>query len=130
VDVSREAGAFALSRGADEKAANTISLCIEEYGKNIMEWGFRDKVDPLLNVRLIRDGGKWRIYLKDAGRRFDPLAWLQEHGAAPKVAGEQIGIRLTAGLAADLKYVQELGLNAVIITVDDASRGADDRSKA
>ena len=130
VDVSREAGAFALSRGADEKAANTISLCIEEYGKNIMEWGFREKVDPLLNVRLIRDGGKWRIYLKDAGRRFDPLAWLQEHGAAPKVAGEQIGIRLTAGLAADLKYVQELGLNAVIITVDDASRGADDRPEA
>ena len=47
-----------------------------------------------------------------------------------KVAGEQIGIRLTAGLAADLKYVQELGLNAVIITVDDASRGADDRPEA
>ena len=117
MDVSREAETFVLSRGASQKAANTISLCIEEYGKNIMEWGFQEKGKPLLSVRLVQDGEKWKIYLKDTGRKFDPLAWLQEHGTEARVAEEQIGIRLTAGLASDMKYVQALGMNTVIITV-------------
>ena len=119
MDVSREAETFVLSRGASQKAANTISLCIEEYGKNIMEWGFQEKGKPLLSVRLLQDGEKWKIYLKDTGRKFDPLAWLQEHGTEARVAEEQIGIRLTAGLASDMKYVQALGMNTVIITVSD-----------
>ena len=117
IDVSKEAEAFALSRGAGKKTAGTISLCIEEYGKNIMEWGFREKGKPLLSVRLVRDGENWKIYLKDTGTRFDPLVWLREHGTEARVAEEQIGIRLTAGLASDMKYVQALGMNTVIITV-------------
>ena len=117
MEVSAEAGSFALGHGADGRTARNISLCIEEYGKNVMEWGFREKGKPLLTVRLVRDGEQWRICLKDAGNPFDPLAWLREHGTEPRVADEQIGIRMTAGLADDLKYVQALGLNTVIITV-------------
>lgn len=118
MEASIEAGAFALSEGASKKTANTISLCIEEYGKNIMEWGFKEKGHPFLSIRVVRDEEKWKIYLKDTGTMFDPLAWLQEHGSESRVAEEQIGIRLTAGVA-DLKYVQELGMNAVIISVPD-----------
>ena len=68
-------------------------------------------------LRPVRDGENWKIYLKDTGTRFDPLVWLREHGTEARVAEEQIGIRLTAGLASDMKYVQALGMNTVIITV-------------
>lgn len=117
MDASEQAGAFARQEGADKKTAVAISLCIEEYGKNVMEWAFRESGQPFLSVRLMKDEGSWKIYLKDMGKRFDPLAWLKENADAPKVAEEHIGIRLTAGMASDLKYVQALGMNTVIITI-------------
>jgi len=117
MNASAKAGEYAEAEGADRKTAVTISLCIEEYGKNVMEWAFQNTDQALVSIRLLKDAEKWKIYLKDTGRRFNPLAWLDENGASPKVAEEHIGIRLTAGMANDLKYVQALGMNTVIITV-------------
>lgn len=114
---SKKAGVFVAKEGADEKTAVTVSLCIEEYGKNVMDWAFQENEQPYLSVRLMKDDGKWKIYLKDMGTRFDPLAWLRDNGASPRVSEEHIGIRLTAGMASDLKYVQALGMNTVIITI-------------
>ena len=114
---SEEVAEYAMEHGADKRTANKLSLCVEEYGKNIMEWGFRDKGDPFLSIRLMWDKEIWKIYIKDMGAFFDPLAWLEENKDMPKTAAEHIGVRLTAGLASDLKYIQALGMNTVVISV-------------
>ena len=55
LDKSTKAAEFACRKGADKKTALKISLCIEECGKNVMEWAFKEDEQPLLSVRLFRD---------------------------------------------------------------------------
>ncbi len=118
MNASMQALAFAEDEGAGKKTAFTISLCIEEYGLNVLKSANKYHTESYVSIRLFKDGGQWKIYLKDTGKRFDPIAWLNENGPKPILGDEHIGIRLTAGMASDMKYVQALGMNTVIITVN------------
>lgn len=106
--------------GADRRTVGIISLCIEEYGKNIMNWAKTRKggMQLFLSIRMILDKkGEWKIYIKDNTAMFDPIEWLRENMQTEKERETHLGIRLMAGITDDIKYVQALGLNTLIITI-------------
>lgn len=119
LEASEQAVRTAAQHGANRRCSGVISLCIEEYGKNIVKWAGQKKKGPMsLTVRVILNQlGEWKIYMKDNTASFDPVEWIHENRETENDKEVHLGIRLMAGIADDMQYVQALGLNTLIITV-------------
>jgi len=120
IEASEKAGKMARRNGADRRTSGVISLCIEEYGKNIIQWAKtkKKKAQLSLTVRLIIDRNReWKIFIKDNTASFDPIVWMQENRQREDDREDHLGIRLMAGIVDNMEYVQTLGLNTLIITV-------------
>ena len=55
--------------------------------------------------------------MKDNTASFDPVEWIHANRETENDKEVHLGIRLMAGIADDMQYVQALGLNTLIITV-------------
>ena len=53
------------------------------------------------------------IRIKDNGRPFDPLRWLEENN--PKDPGKNMGIRMIVALAKKVHYIPGMELNNIIV---------------
>ena len=113
VDMSEKARQFCLERGEDEKMANHVALFIEEMAKNTVQYGFEKVKNGRIEVRLILRDQKKMIRIKDNGRPFDPLKWLEENN--PDNPEKNIGIRMIVGLSKTVQYVPGMQLNNMIL---------------
>ena len=113
VEMSEKARQFCLKRGEDQKMANHVALFIEEMAKNTVQYGFEKVRNGRIELRLILRDQKKMIRIKDNGRPFDPLRWLEENN--PKDPEKNMGIRMLVALAKKVYYIPGMELNNIIV---------------
>ena len=115
VPVSERAYAFCIEKGEDRKTAQLVSLFIEEMCGNAVRHGIGGVRNGMAEVRLIRSEEGKVIRIKDNGRPFDPVLWLEENH--PEDPAANIGIRMVVGLCKEVKYVPAMSINNLLLYI-------------
>ena len=113
---AEEVDGFMKEHDATPKQRLLIPLCIEEMAKNVVEHGIaRGKDGNSAEMRVLKKNGEWILRVRDNCRAFDPRQWIQINN--PEDPSSNIGIRMICGMARDVKYVNAMQLNNLIIKV-------------
>ncbi len=109
---SESAVSFCLEKGIGRRTAVFAGLCIEEMARNIFQHGGHQEKDVYVDIRMvIRE--ELTIRIRDNCIAFDPRKRLDQFD--PKEPVGNIGIRLTAGLARQMDYYNNAGINTLIM---------------
>lgn len=85
---------------------------------NIIEHGFtKDDKQHSIDVRLVAKGDELILRVRDDCVRFNVKEKGENWKERPDDVVKNIGIRMTMAMAKDLKYVNTLGTNTLLITV-------------
>ncbi len=103
-----------------EKLSCLIDLIVEEIVVNIVDYGFKDKAEGMINVEVDISGGKINLRIYDNGIPFNPLKVpapdidlsLQDR----KIGG--LGIFFVTQKSSDCSYSYENGMNVLNITLE------------
>lgn len=110
--VSRE---FITERGGTERQRMLLPLCIEEMAGNIARFGLNDGKKHCIEVKVIYKNGDWIIRIKDDCRPFNQVDWLKIY--KPDDPEVNIGIRMVCSMAKEIRYVNTMQMNVLIINV-------------
>lgn len=116
VNVSRQISDFCTARGIDRRRTYFSSLCMEELAGNVVLHGFtKDNKEHICNIRVIIENGEIIMRIRDDCRYFN----MKERYEVMEAAGDHsnFGIRLVLGIAKDVRYVNLIGTNTLIITL-------------
>lgn len=116
VNVSRQISDFCAARGIDRRRTYFSSLCMEELAGNVVLHGFKkDDKEHICNIRVIIENGEIIMRIRDDCRYFN----IKERYEVMEKAEDysNIGIRLVFGIAKDVKYINLIGTNTLIITL-------------
>ncbi|HSF59020.1 MAG TPA: SpoIIE family protein phosphatase [Candidatus Binatia bacterium] len=104
--VNQTLAAFARRRGLAAKVVHDLNLALEEILINIISYGYTDKRDHEITVRLRTEPGEVGIDVEDDGQPFNPLEVPEPDTTTPleerKVGG--LGIHLVRKLMDGLEY--------------------------
>ena len=115
VPACERADSFCRAWGADEKTCYRVVLFIEELGSNAAEYSFAEGKGGLLEIRIVHLSEEWVLRLRDNGRAFDPVKWIELNASEdPSV---NMGIKLVCGMAKDVAYVSTLDLNIITLRI-------------
>jgi anti-sigma regulatory factor (Ser/Thr protein kinase) len=115
VPACERAASFCRAWGADEKTRYRVVLFIEELGSNAAEYSFAEGKGGLLEIRIVHLSEEWVLRLRDNGRAFDPVKWIELNASEdPSV---NMGIKLVCGMAKDVAYVSTLDLNIITLRI-------------
>ena len=97
-----------------QKFSMYAALALEEMCKNIFQYNKQKTLG--IDIRLAENESGLILRIRDNGRAFDPVKWLEIHKPLlnPKYL-LNIGLRLTSGLAKSFRYINILGMNNLII---------------
>jgi len=85
---------------------------------NIVDHGFtKDDKPHSIDVRIVAKGDDLILRVRDDCILFNVREKGEEWKEDPKNIADNIGIRMTMAAAKDLKYVNTLGTNTLIITI-------------
>ena len=106
-----------LDHGTDTCRSCYAALCAEEMCRNIIQHGGSGKKKPLISVRVLTDDPqKILLSIRDECRPFSPVDWEKiHHNDEDRTAN--IGIRMTAALTEEMRYVNVMNLNSLYITL-------------
>ena len=99
-------------KGATQKQSNDIALAVEELAGNIIRYGFVDKKEHSIEVRVIKKGDEWLIRLRDDCLKFNPTKYLDTDDSI-----EHVGIKMIARRAKDFSYMNTLNMNNLVVRV-------------
>lgn len=102
----------------NHKSLNIIALAVEEMAGNVIRYAFSEGEKRWLDVLIIQKKDGFILRLRDNGEMFNPLKYLHEH--EDEDITEHMGIYLIKNLADNVSYSRAIGLNNLIITVNDA----------
>ncbi len=112
LNASERAYNFCSENGVSKKQALYVSLCIEELGMNVANYGFSKKNQSAeINLAIIKDDLILRF--RDNGKTFDLTKWISIFHSDDPAA--HIGIRMLTGLAKEVTYTNSLNTNNVFI---------------
>ena len=111
-DYCESVTAFVRGHGGDNRQAFFIPLCIEEIGRNVIEYGF-DGGDHVMAIKVIFKDGRFGIRVRDDCKSFDPEEFYKIHKGDDKI--DNFGIRLVFSLAEDVSYMNTLNLNNLLV---------------
>ena len=112
---SREIQAFCKERQAPARLAGLASLFVEELTKNTVTYGFEKQPHGSIDLRLVITEDKKVIRLRDNGKPFNPVEWLEKNH--PEDPTSAIGIRMIVAMAKEVNYVSAVGWNNLMITL-------------
>ena len=113
--VSEQVMNFCLDKGATQRTATVTSLFVEEMTGNTVQHGFSEGQKGSIDLRLVYKENEQVIRLRDNGKPFDPVNWLERNHPDDPTSGA--GIRIIVGLAKEVRYVQAMGLNNIMILI-------------
>lgn len=113
IKVSEEVTDFCAGRGAPQKQAMMLGLFVEEMAANSIEHGYGTGRKASVDLRFVFHEGSGSIRLRDDGRPFDPILWLEKNSGDDPASG--LGIRVVTGLAKSVHYMAAMEMNNVII---------------
>lgn len=91
-----------------------LSIAVEEFCKNIIQYGFEDVKKAKLEVIVIYENGNFTLQIKDNCHKFSPVEYMKLH--ADSVEKEKYsGIPLVFNLAKNVEYYSVLGINKLIV---------------
>ena len=110
--------AFCEEHGFDRRKAYRSALCLEEMVTNIIKYGFGSDEKPhSIDIRIVARGDELILRVRDDCVLFNVREKGETWRERPDDIGKNIGIRMTMASAKDLKYVNTLGANTLLITV-------------
>ena len=107
--VSEGAASFCRSHGRSERLSFLVGLCIEEICCNIVRYGFQDRKQHSVDVRLVFRGETGLIRIRDNCAQFNPVHYIDLHRHDDPTA--HLGIRLVMAEAKSASYLNSYGLN-------------------
>lgn len=105
--------AFCMKHNIDAKHTNSIALCIEEMGMNIVNHGINNEEKQRLDVKIFVKGEDITIRLRDNCDQFNPVDHFKSMDPEDPTKG--IGIRMVMKIAKDVVYINTLKLNNLTI---------------
>lgn len=113
--VSADIMNFLKERQVDVRTCSIAGLAVEEMAGNIVEHGFTDRKKHAISIFLVKDEKEITIRIRDDCRMFDPVLYLEQFTQEDPV--KNVGIKMIAKIAREMKYEQLLGLNYLMITL-------------
>ncbi len=103
-----------------DKVSGIIDLIVEEIVVNIVNYGFKDKAEGMINVEVDISGGKINLRICDNGIPFNPLDMPDPDINIPlqdrKIGG--LGIFFVTQKSSACTYFYEDGMNVLNITLE------------
>ena len=115
IPASEAVAEFCGSKNANQKQSCLLALFVEELGNNAVRYGFENKKDCSLDIRVVSTDGGWILRLRDNGKAFDPTEWIKLHADSDPTSN--IGIRMVCGMAKSARYLNTLDLNILTISI-------------
>lgn len=115
-ETSREAKAFMLEHGSDEKKADLMAEYIEEIGGIVTLWGADSGKRYYADFRLVGEpeSDKWTIRVRDNSKQFDLQKWQTVHS---DVEQKNYAIRTVDQMAKDSNFSYTLEMNYLFLTL-------------
>ncbi len=113
IETSEEVRSFCIERGAKKAKANMLALFIEEMAGNTVEHGYGKGKKASVDLRFVFHDDSGVIRLRDDGKPFDPVRWLEKNSEDDPASG--LGIRVVTGLAQNVNYMASMEMNNLII---------------
>ena len=89
-----------------------VGLCVEEITVNIIDHGFtKDKKPHSIDVRMVVQGDRRIIRIRDNCVNFDPTKYLELHRDKDGDPAAHIGLRMVMSMVKEAEYINTLGLN-------------------
>ena len=112
--VSGEVMNFCKDREVGSRTAYFAGICVEEMAKNIVQHGSLPGKNSYVDVRVVVQE-ELTIRIRDNCPEFDPRKRMEMfHPESPE---QNIGIRLTAGLARQIDYYNNAGINTLLMKI-------------
>jgi serine/threonine-protein kinase RsbW len=92
-----------------------LALFIEEMAGNTVQHGYASGKKASVDLRFVYHDDSGMIRLRDDGRPFDPIHWLEKNSGDDPASG--LGIRVVTGLAKDVSYMASMEMNNLVITL-------------
>lgn len=116
-DVSRVSESvvnFCRERNVSSRTGFFAGICVEEMAKNIIQHGSQPGKRTYVDVRVVVQEDL-TIRIRDNCPEFDPRKRIELfHPGSPE---QNIGIRLTAGLARQIDYYNNAGINTLLMKI-------------
>jgi len=115
IGLSKKTQEFCLTRGIDPKRSHYAALCTEEMVVNIVQHGFSKSENRYCSVRIIVDHTILTLRYRDDCSYFNICERYKTMNNSDVMAN--IGIKMVYALAKEVKYINVLNLNTVILTL-------------
>ncbi|NLC75277.1 MAG: ATP-binding protein [Clostridiales bacterium] len=114
VRTSDEIMNFCTERALSRETGYMAALSVEEMAGNIIRYGFVNKRKHSINVYMIVDNGALTMRIRDDCMMFDPVQYMEQFTQTDKT--KNIGIKLVADTAKEMKYQRLIGFNYLTIS--------------
>ena len=115
IKASEEVRSFCIERGAKGAKANMLALFIEEMAGNTILHGYPEGKKGDVDLRFVFRDDSGVIRLRDDGKPFDPVTWLEKNSGEDPASG--LGIRVVTGLAKSVHYMASMEMNNLMIVL-------------
>lgn len=116
IEACKTIGDFAKKHNIDHKRDYYLQLLVEELASNSVKFGVDKKGRPCsIEIRIHVSDDNITLTIKNDGGRFDPIQYYNEH--KEQNIEEDIGIKTIMGLAKDIKYINTLNTNNILISL-------------
>lgn len=99
-----------------------LALCVEEIGMNYLKYGRQnDKTE--MEIRFLCFDHRLRLEYRDNGISFNPCEYFETNNTEKTDLENNsfhIGLKLVFSIAKDIKYTNVIGLNSLIIEMEEA----------
>ncbi len=99
----------------DQHTLNTLALCIEKMAGNVARHAFAPSEKKWFDLLILNKGDSMIVRMRDKGKGFDPVRYLHENKYTDN---GRLGIRLISALSNQFEYRRTIGLNNLIIVVN------------
>ncbi|MBQ3654502.1 MAG: ATP-binding protein [Synergistaceae bacterium] len=110
---------FCEENGFSKRTSMLLSLCIEEMGRNIIQYGFSDGKQHYIYLRILAKAGEVILRIRDDCKPFNPLERYRMTIQDENDPAKNIGIRLVMNLSSEVEYLSTFGTNNLIIRIPD-----------
>lgn len=118
INISDKIGSFCMSHNIDRRRSVFASLCAEELVTNVVNHGFKMDTHPhSCDVWVVIEDGDVIMHIRDDCRHFNPVERYEKIRASEEDISAHVGIRLVYQIAKDIRYVNLLETNTLIVRV-------------